>query len=171
MIFGIFLAAVPKHFWSHWCMVSYLGFGKLHWLLLSTIIWCIFYTWTKAPHAWAVSSFFYIHSIKATFIHNNPGGRLGSIEEEKEEEVVLPPKDVRRSHVIAIGASEVVRVNRGRGKGGVAREAWRVCRDCCLYGLCLGKIVIEIRVARWYMFKPKIPIWVNFGVTCNERCW
>jgi hypothetical protein len=20
-------------------------------------------------------------------------------------------------------------------------------------------------------FKPKIPIWVNFGVSCNERCW
>jgi hypothetical protein len=21
------------------------------------------------------------------------------------------------------------------------------------------------------IFKPKIPIWVNFGISCNERCW
>jgi hypothetical protein len=27
-----------------------------------------------------------------------------------------------------------------------------------------------IRVARWYIFKPKIPVWVNLGVSCNERC-
>jgi hypothetical protein len=27
------------------------------------------------------------------------------------------------------------------------------------------------RVARWYIFKPKIQIWVNFGVFCIERCW
>jgi hypothetical protein len=22
-----------------------------------------------------------------------------------------------------------------------------------------------------YIFKPKIPSWVNFGVSCKERCW
>jgi hypothetical protein len=27
------------------------------------------------------------------------------------------------------------------------------------------------RVARWYFLKPKIPIWVNFGGSCNGRCW
>jgi hypothetical protein len=27
------------------------------------------------------------------------------------------------------------------------------------------------RVARWFLFKPKIPIWVNFGGSCNGRCW
>jgi hypothetical protein len=26
------------------------------------------------------------------------------------------------------------------------------------------------RVARWYIFKPKFPIWVNFVGSCNERC-
>jgi hypothetical protein len=26
-------------------------------------------------------------------------------------------------------------------------------------------------VARWYIFKPKMPIWMYFGVSCNERCW
>jgi hypothetical protein len=26
-------------------------------------------------------------------------------------------------------------------------------------------------VAGWYIFKPKLPIWVNFGVFCKERCW
>jgi hypothetical protein len=30
---------------------------------------------------------------------------------------------------------------------------------------------IMARVARWYIFKPKIPIWVNFVVSCNGRCW
>jgi hypothetical protein len=27
------------------------------------------------------------------------------------------------------------------------------------------------RVARWRIFKPNIQIWVNFGGTCNGRCW
>jgi hypothetical protein len=27
------------------------------------------------------------------------------------------------------------------------------------------------RVARWYKFKPKISIWVNFWRIWNERCW
>jgi hypothetical protein len=27
------------------------------------------------------------------------------------------------------------------------------------------------KVARWYIFKPKIQIWVIFGGLCNERCW
>jgi hypothetical protein len=26
------------------------------------------------------------------------------------------------------------------------------------------------RVARLYSFKPKITIWVNFELSCNERC-
>jgi hypothetical protein len=27
------------------------------------------------------------------------------------------------------------------------------------------------RVARWFVFKPKIQIWVNFGGSLNGRCW
>jgi hypothetical protein len=27
------------------------------------------------------------------------------------------------------------------------------------------------RVDRWYIFKPKIPIWVNFGGSWNGICW
>jgi hypothetical protein len=27
------------------------------------------------------------------------------------------------------------------------------------------------RVARWYIFKPKIHIWLNFGGSSNARCW
>jgi hypothetical protein len=27
------------------------------------------------------------------------------------------------------------------------------------------------RDARWYIFKPKIQICVNFGSSCNGRCW
>jgi hypothetical protein len=29
----------------------------------------------------------------------------------------------------------------------------------------------EFRVARWYVFKPKIPIWLNFGRPWNGKCW
>jgi hypothetical protein len=28
----------------------------------------------------------------------------------------------------------------------------------------------ESRVARWFVFKPKIPIWVNFGGHWNGKC-
>jgi hypothetical protein len=30
---------------------------------------------------------------------------------------------------------------------------------------------LHIRFARWYIFKQKIPIWVNFGGSCIGRCW
>jgi hypothetical protein len=30
---------------------------------------------------------------------------------------------------------------------------------------------LPTRVARWYMFKPKIPVWVNFVVPWNENSW
>jgi hypothetical protein len=29
---------------------------------------------------------------------------------------------------------------------------------------------VPARVARWHIFKPKIPIWVNFGGSCNGGC-
>jgi spermidine synthase len=31
--------------------------------------------------------------------------------------------------------------------------------------------VVCTRVARWFAFKPKIPIWVNFGVCCYGKSW
>jgi hypothetical protein len=27
------------------------------------------------------------------------------------------------------------------------------------------------RVARWHIFKPKIPIWIYLGRSCNVSCW
>jgi hypothetical protein len=30
---------------------------------------------------------------------------------------------------------------------------------------------LQSRVARWFAFKPKIQIWVNFGGSCNGRGW
>jgi hypothetical protein len=30
---------------------------------------------------------------------------------------------------------------------------------------------IHLRVAGRYIFKPKIPLWVNFGAVCNGRFW
>jgi hypothetical protein len=38
--------------------------------------------------------------------------------------------------------------------------------------LCkLDVIALSSRVARWHIFKPKIPIWVNFGGSSNGRGW
>jgi hypothetical protein len=34
-----------------------------------------------------------------------------------------------------------------------------------------GQVQLSGSTARWYVFKPKIPIWVNFGGPCNGRCW
>jgi hypothetical protein len=38
---------------------------------------------------------------------------------------------------------------------------------------CFKKLgaVLPTRVARWFLFEPKIPLWVNFGGSCNGRCW
>jgi hypothetical protein len=30
---------------------------------------------------------------------------------------------------------------------------------------------VVANVARWYIFTPKISIWVNFGKSCNGTCW
>jgi hypothetical protein len=35
----------------------------------------------------------------------------------------------------------------------------------------LDKIDVLNRVARWFVFKPKIPIWVNFGGFCHGKSW
>jgi hypothetical protein len=32
-------------------------------------------------------------------------------------------------------------------------------------------IIRQSRVARWFVFKPKIQIWANFGGSCNGRWW
>jgi hypothetical protein len=44
------------------------------------------------------------------------------------------------------------------------------------YTLLLSKVYfrffyLRARVARWFIFKPKILIWGNFGGYCNVRCW
>jgi hypothetical protein len=31
--------------------------------------------------------------------------------------------------------------------------------------------LVSAWVARWFVFKPKIPIWVNFGGSCDGRFW
>jgi hypothetical protein len=33
------------------------------------------------------------------------------------------------------------------------------------------RIRFATSVARWFIFKPKIQIWVNFGRSCNGRCF
>jgi hypothetical protein len=36
---------------------------------------------------------------------------------------------------------------------------------------CIIDILHTSRVARWYIFKPKIPIRVSFAGSCNRKCW
>jgi hypothetical protein len=35
----------------------------------------------------------------------------------------------------------------------------------------LSTTALSDRVARWFVLKPKIQIWVNFRGSCNGRCW
>jgi hypothetical protein len=35
----------------------------------------------------------------------------------------------------------------------------------------INRFVHWIRDARWFVFKPKIPSWVNFRGSCNGKCW
>jgi hypothetical protein len=35
----------------------------------------------------------------------------------------------------------------------------------------LADKIVHSRVTRWHIFRPKILICVNFGGTCNVRCW
>jgi hypothetical protein len=45
-------------------------------------------------------------------------------------------------------------------------------KEAVTLGICsISKPAFESRVARWYIFKPKIPIWVNFVVSFSEKCW
>jgi hypothetical protein len=37
--------------------------------------------------------------------------------------------------------------------------------------LCVHSALLVSMVARWFIFKPKIPIWVNFGGPCKLKCW
>jgi hypothetical protein len=39
-------------------------------------------------------------------------------------------------------------------------------------GLLFNRQFFErTRVARWFILRPKIPIWVHFGGPCNGKCW
>jgi hypothetical protein len=55
------------------------------------------------------------------------------------------------------------------GKTKVSRY---VTYDLCVFCQCLESEAFYIqRVARWHIFKPQIPLWVNFGGSCNGRSW
>jgi hypothetical protein len=56
-----------------------------------------------------------------------------------------------------------------RGCGLTTLGRFRRLRQRCFDGL--WQFVDWIRVARWYIFKPKIPIWVNFGGPWNLKGW
>jgi hypothetical protein len=41
----------------------------------------------------------------------------------------------------------------------------------CLSFAAASPSLITTRVARLHTFKPKIPIWINFGEPWNGKCW
>jgi hypothetical protein len=56
-------------------------------------------------------------------------------------------------------------------------QLWQLCqvsgshKDSSRYGSRnRGSLVIATRVARWYIFYPKIQIWVNCEGACDGRC-
>jgi hypothetical protein len=51
-------------------------------------------------------------------------------------------------------------------------KAEKACLDYpCVVFYQVKRSVFGIRVARWFVFEPKIPIWINFGGPCDGRCW
>jgi hypothetical protein len=51
------------------------------------------------------------------------------------------------------------------------RQIWSPCRETKKPKLLFGAFVSTYRVARWFVFKPKIPIWANFGGSCYGKSW
>jgi hypothetical protein len=49
-------------------------------------------------------------------------------------------------------------------------QAWtKIKSKSVIWKKGLGLQRIVFRVARWFVFKPKIQICINFGVSCNGR--
>jgi hypothetical protein len=45
------------------------------------------------------------------------------------------------------------------------------CRTGFVSILIDWRVGAASKVARWFVFKPKTPIWLNFGGSCNGSCW
>jgi hypothetical protein len=54
-----------------------------------------------------------------------------------------------------------------------AKPQMQLCKngEAAIEAAALKSDSVWARVARWHLFKPKIPIWVNFGGYYNGRCW
>jgi hypothetical protein len=48
---------------------------------------------------------------------------------------------------------------------------WKFRNRNCLGSILLPPHLLMIRVARWFIFISKIPIWVNFGGPWNWKWW
>jgi hypothetical protein len=53
--------------------------------------------------------------------------------------------------------------------GGLGRSASIILKKQSS-GLQMVYVEHIARAARWFVFKPKIPVWVNFGGSCNGNC-
>jgi hypothetical protein len=52
----------------------------------------------------------------------------------------------------------------------VSLNRFQTLADKEFYIFCSGILQQVSRVARWFVFKPKIAIWVNFGGPCIAKC-
>jgi hypothetical protein len=56
-------------------------------------------------------------------------------------------------------------------KNGGGESAFFVAKKPWHYLPCSRQKWAQSRFARWYIFKPKIPIWINFVGPFNGKCW
>jgi hypothetical protein len=63
-----------------------------------------------------------------------------------------------RFHQSTVNGEPILRSTDGQWLRATADQKWMFKLTPC-------------RVARWHIFKPKIPIWVHFGGSSKGRCW
>jgi hypothetical protein len=57
------------------------------------------------------------------------------------------------------------------GETQINNISFRNCKQFQTYERSMLQKRPLCRDARWFVFKPKIPIWVNFGEPLNGKCW
>jgi serine/threonine protein kinase len=72
--------------------------------------------------------------------------------------------------VIEVGDVRVF-IRRRIGEGGFAFVYHAEDMNDRTKTYALKRLLVRRRVARWFLFEPKIPICVNFGGSSSERCW
>jgi hypothetical protein len=79
-----------------------------------------------------------------------------------------PPTPSRRPSAFPSARRPKLKSN---NRAAAAAEAESNFRGKSKLGIVFPPLAPHYRAARLHSFIPKIPIWVNFGGSCNGRCW